>query len=155
MQAKFTPLPPSPVPRALPHESSTFIWPTQGEISRDFDHQASRRHDGIDISAPQGTAIYAAADGEVIFSDWGPGGYGYMVIVQHQADMVTIYAHNQENLVNVGQRVRQGERIATVGKSGRATGYHLHFEVRRNATPISPYSLLPRRPDRLAALDRG
>lgn len=151
----FAPNPSPPLPRATPpHELATLIWPTDGEVSRGFGRHGTHRHDGLDIAAPRGTPIYAAADGEVIFSDWGPGGYGRMVILQHQADTVTVYAHNQTNLVQVGQRVRQGERIATVGQSGRATGNHLHFEVRRNATPISPTDLLPRRSNRLAALDR-
>src|SRR5438445_11899002 len=120
-------------------ERVALIWPVQGEISRGFEQDATRRHDGIDIVAPRGTAIQAAADGEVIFSGWGPGGYGRIIILQHQAAIVTIYAHNHDNLVRLGQRVRQGQPIATVGQSGRATGNHLHFEVRHNAIPISPH----------------
>jgi murein DD-endopeptidase MepM/ murein hydrolase activator NlpD len=127
------------------------IWPVQGEVSRSFAQNTTRRHDGVDISAPRGTSIQAAADGEVIFSGWGPGGYGRIVILQHQAEVVTIYAHNHDNLVRLGQRVRQGEPIATVGQSGRATGNHLHFEVRHKAIPISPHHLLPPRPSNVAA----
>ena len=133
----------------------TLIWPVQGDVSRGFEQDATRRHDGIDIVAPKGTSIQAAAEGEVIFSGWGPGGYGRIVILQHQFDVVTIYAHNHENLVQPGQYIRQGEPIATVGQSGRATGNHLHFEVRHKAVPISPYKLLPHRPSNVAALDRG
>jgi lipoprotein NlpD len=143
------------LPKEAPLERLSFIWPVQGEVARGFEQDTTRRHDGIDIIAPQGTPIQAAADGEVIFSDWGPGGYGRIVILQHQADVITIYAHNHTNLVRAGQRVRQGEPIATVGQSGRATGNHLHFEVRYKAAPISPYKLLPRRPSNVAALDRG
>jgi lipoprotein NlpD len=131
------------------------IWPVQGEVSRGFEQDATRRHDGTDIVAPRGTSIQAAADGEVIFSGWGPGGYGRIVILQHQAEVVTIYAHNHDNLVRLGQRVRQGEPIATVGQSGRATGNHLHFEVRHKAIPISPHKFLPPRPSNVAALDRS
>ena len=120
-------------------ERVALIWPVQGEVSRGFEQNLSRRHDGVDIVAPRGTSIQAAADGEVIFSGWGPGGYGRIVILQHQAEVVTIYAHNHDNLVRLGQRVRQGEPIATVGQSGRATGNHLHFEVRHKAVPIPPY----------------
>ena len=112
------------------------------QVSRGFEQNATRRHDGVDIVAPRGTSIQAAADGEVIFSGWGPGGYGRIVILQHQAEVVTIYAHNHDNLVRLGQRVRQGEPIATVGQSGRATGNHLHFEVRHKAVPIPPYKFL-------------
>ncbi|MGE3537270.1 MAG: peptidoglycan DD-metalloendopeptidase family protein [Candidatus Tectimicrobiota bacterium] len=143
---------PSSLAPAPTLEHVSFIWPIQGQVSRGFEQDATRRHDGIDLSAPQGTSIRAAAHGEVMFSGWGPGGYGRTVILQHQADLVTIYAHNQENLVQVGQRVRQGETIATVGQSGRATGNHLHFEVRHKAVPISPYKFLPPRPSNVAEL---
>lgn len=149
----------SPVTRlAIPpssfsnHEPLSFVWPVQGDVSRGFEQEATRRHDGIDIAARQGTPIRAAAEGEVIFSGWGPGGYGRTVILQHQAELVTIYAHNHENLVQVGQRIRQGESIATVGQTGRATGNHLHFEVRYKAVPISPYKFLLRKPSHVAAL---
>jgi murein DD-endopeptidase MepM/ murein hydrolase activator NlpD len=124
-------------------EHVRFIWPLPGVITRDFTQGDKRRHDGIDIAAPKNTSIQAAADGKVIYSDWGPGGYGRIVILQHDGDMVTIYAHNQRNLVRVGEYVRQGNHIATVGKSGRATSYHLHFEVRRKTVPVSPLPFLP------------
>ena len=136
-------------------ERVALIWPVQGEISRGFEQEATRRHDGIDIVAPRGTAIQAAADGEVIFSGWGPGGYGRIIILQHQAEVVTIYAHNHDHSVRLGQRVRQGDPIATVGQSGRATGNHLHFEIRHKAIPISPHKFLPPRPSNVAALDRS
>jgi lipoprotein NlpD len=136
-------------------ERVALLWPVHGEVSRGFEQDATRRHDGVDIVAPRGTSIQAAADGEVIFSGWGPGGYGRLVILQHQAEVITIYAHNHDNLVRLGQHVRQGEPIATVGQSGRATGNHLHFEVRHKAIPISPHKFLPPRPSNIAALDRS
>lgn len=136
-------------------ERIVFIWPIQGDVSRGFEQDAARRHDGIDIVAPMGASIRAAADGEVIFSGWGPGGYGRTVILQHQANVVTIYAHNNDNLVQNSQHVRQGEFIATVGQSGRATGTHLHFEVRYKTVPISPDKLLPPRPSHVATLDHN
>jgi murein DD-endopeptidase MepM/ murein hydrolase activator NlpD len=123
--------------------SDAFIWPVQGTVTRNFKQGGKHRHDGIDIAAPKGTPIMAAASGKVIFSDWGPGGYGRIVILRHDADLVTVYAHNHQNLVKVGQQVQRGERIATVGRSGRATGYHLHFEIRRKTVPVPPYSYLP------------
>lgn len=136
-------------------ERMALIWPVQGEVSRGFEQDTTRRHDGVDIVAPRGTSIQAAADGEVIFSGWGPGGYGRIVVLQHQAEVVTIYAHNHDNLVRLGQHVRQGEPIATVGQSGRATGNHLHFEIRHKAIPISPHKFLPPRPSNVAALDHS
>jgi murein DD-endopeptidase MepM/ murein hydrolase activator NlpD len=112
-------------------------------VSRGFEQSAQHRHDGIDILAAKDSPIRAAADGEVLFSDWGPGGYGRMVILRHQNGLVTLYAHNERNLVQVGQKVRQGESIATVGKTGRATAYHVHFEIRQKTVPVSPLKYLP------------
>lgn len=124
--------------------SGTFVWPVQGTVTRGFKQGGKHRHDGIDIAARKGTPIVAVASGKVIFSDWGPGGYGRIVILRHAADLVTVYAHNHQNLVKAGQQVRRGDRIATVGRSGRATGYHLHFEIRRKTVPVPPYSYLAR-----------
>jgi murein DD-endopeptidase MepM/ murein hydrolase activator NlpD len=135
----------SPVARGTsPMQPPRFIWPVQGPITRHFKPGGKHQHDGIDIAAPKGTPIRAAADGMVIYSDWGPGGYGRIVILRHGANMVTVYAHNQRNLVQVGQVVRQGDPIAAVGKSGRASGYHLHFEIRRKTVPVSPVKYLAR-----------
>ena len=123
-------------------QTAHFAWPLQGTIMRQFQPRGPRRHDGIDISASKGTPIRAAAEGRVIFSDWGPGGYGRLVIVQHADNLVTVYAHNHENLVRTGQSVQRGDIIASVGRSGRAKGYHLHFEVRRKTVPVSPLQFL-------------
>jgi murein DD-endopeptidase MepM/ murein hydrolase activator NlpD len=120
-----------------------FAWPIEGMISRGFEQNGQHRHDGIDILAPKDTPIRAAAEGEVLFSDWGPGGYGRMVILRHSNGLVTLYAHNERNLVQVGQIVRQGDQIATVGKTGRATTYHIHFEIRQKTVPVSPLKYLP------------
>lgn len=142
-------------PRASPATSSSakpaakrpfFIWPIQGTVTRGFIQHPRQRHDGLDIAAPPGTLIRAAADGKVLFSDWGPGGYGRMVILRHADGFVTVYAHTQRNLVREGQFVRQGTPIATVGRSGRASGYHLHFEIRRRTVPVAPAKFLPPAP---------
>ena len=137
------PRPSAPPQEKVVAERSRFIWPVQGAVTRDFEQGGKQRHDGIDIVAPEDTPIRAAADGKVIYSDWGPGGYGRIVILQHGTELVTVYAHNHRNLVHAGQSVRQGDQIATVGKSGRATGYHLHFEIRRKTVPVPPSELLP------------
>ena len=100
-------------------------------------------HQGIDIGGPAGTPIRAAEDGIVIFSDRGPGGYGVMVIVRHANGFHSIYAHNEKNLVKKGQKVRQGEAIALVGRTGRASGPHLHFEIRNRTVPKDPLFYLP------------
>jgi len=100
-----------------------------------------RMHYGIDLAAPEGTSIKAAADGEVVFAGQ-KSGYGYVVEVDHGNGLVTVYGHNQENKVKVGQRVEKGQVVALVGQSGLSTGPHLHFEVRREGQPINPTALL-------------
>jgi len=125
--------------------STRLIWPLHGKVTSRFGKRRSRMHDGIDISASEGTAIHAAANGEVVYADQRLSGYGRMVIIRHANNMFTAYAHNQRNLVKKGQRVKQGAVIARVGHSGRATGPHLHFEVRRGTTAVDPLAYLPAR----------
>jgi lipoprotein NlpD len=102
-----------------------------------------REHEGIDLSAPPGTPVLAAADGEVIYAGNQVRGYGNMVVVQHTGDMLTVYAHNSVLLVRTGDRVSLGKPIAKVGSSGHSTGPHLHFEVRRGENPQDPLPFLP------------
>lgn len=127
----------------LSPSASFFAWPLQGRVSRGVEYDEGHRHNGIDIVAAQGTPVRAAADGKVVFSGWGPSGYGRMVIVQHPQGMVTIYAHNEQNYARNGEYVRQGDQVAAVGKSGRASTYHLHFEIRRKTVPVPPEQWLP------------
>lgn len=141
--AKKSTAPKRPAVSRRPATQVELIWPIRGTITRRFNQSGQQRHDGIDIAAPRGTTIRAAAAGTVIFSDWGPGGYGRLVIVQHTSNIVTVYAHNERNLVERNQRVKKGQVIATVGRSGRATGYHLHFEVRLKTVPKPPFTFLP------------
>jgi murein DD-endopeptidase MepM/ murein hydrolase activator NlpD len=119
-----------------------FSWPIAGQLSSSFGKRARGHHDGIDIRAPKGSAIYAARDGKVIFSD-RLSSYGNVVIVEHGSGYATVYAHNDANLVRKGARVRRGERIATVGDTGRARGPHLHFEVRKGNIARNPLYYLP------------
>jgi len=136
--------PPPAVSAAPSNAAPALAWPVKGVVYSRFGPRGGSRHDGIDIGAPEGTPIFAAADGEVIYAGVQRG-YGNLVILRHEGGLVTIYAHNRENLVREGERVRKGQKIATVGRTGRATGPHLHFEVRRGTTPIDPQSVLPRR----------
>ena len=134
--------------RSLPKENDFregeffFRWPIEGRITSGFGPRRESFHDGIDIAAPRGTPVCAAADGEVIFSNVLHG-YGNIVIVRHRHGYVTVYAHNQKNLVREGQVVRRGQRLAEVGQSGRATGPHLHFEVRKDNLARNPLRYLP------------
>ena len=109
---------------------------------RYFGKRARGHHDGIDISAPKGAAVYASRDGKVIFSD-RLSGYGNVIIVEHGDGYATVYAHNDANFVRKGARVRRGERITTVGDTGRARGAHLHFEVRKGNVARDPLYYLP------------
>ncbi len=99
-----------------------------------------RGHKGMDLSmsGAYGKPIYASAGGTVIFSGWD-GAYGKVIRVRHGNGFVTVYSHNSENLVSVGEYVAQGQQIARIGSTGRSTGPHLHFEIRINGTPVNPY----------------
>jgi len=119
-----------------------FIWPTKGTLTSRFGMRNGRKHEGIDIAAPKGTPVHSAADGNVVFSGWGPTGYGKMVIIKHKHHLTTLYAHNSKLLVKKGSRVKQGQRISLMGNTGRSTGPHLHFEVRNDTHPKDPIKYL-------------
>jgi murein DD-endopeptidase MepM/ murein hydrolase activator NlpD len=100
-------------------------------------------HSGIDFSAHEGTGIKAAADGVVIWAGKN-GGYGNLVEIDHGNGYVTRYAHNSQILVKVGDKVKAGQRISRMGKTGRATASHLHFEVLKNGRKINPWPFIHR-----------
>lgn len=124
-------------------EHDRFQWPICGDLSSLFGMRHGRRHDGIDIRSPQGTPITAAADGEVVYAK-RMRGYGNLVLLKHEGDLFTVYAHNSVNLTKQGTKVKQGEVIAKVGRTGRATGPHLHFEVREGTAARNPLFFLPK-----------
>lgn len=101
----------------------------------------NRMHTGVDFGAGHGSAIYAAADGIVISASYSRG-YGNMVMVDHGGGISTLYGHCSGMSVRSGQKVKRGQRIASVGSTGLSTGPHLHFEVRRNGKPINPMGWL-------------
>jgi murein DD-endopeptidase MepM/ murein hydrolase activator NlpD len=127
----------------LPQGEGVFIWPlTSGTLTSSFGPRGRSFHDGIDIGASPGTVVRAAREGDVIYSDTLRG-YGNVLIVQHAGGYVTVYAHNEENLVDAGSRVRQGQPVAKVGRSGRTSGPNLHFEIRKNNVARNPIYFLP------------
>jgi murein DD-endopeptidase MepM/ murein hydrolase activator NlpD len=119
-----------------------FIWPVQGRLSDLFEGVEEKRHQGVDIASPLGTPIKAASSGKVIYSGNTIRGYGNLIILRHPEDHVTVYAHNQVNLVEEGMWVERGQVIGKVGNTGRATGCHLHFEIRKNNRAVDPLPYL-------------
>jgi murein DD-endopeptidase MepM/ murein hydrolase activator NlpD len=117
-------------------------WPVRGEILSPFGApRPGRTHEGLDIRGRNGEPVVAAAAGKVIFSGTMRG-YGKVVILDHGGGLETRYAHNKKLLVRAGQRVSRGQKIATVGHTGNATGDHVHFEVRRNKVAVDPVRYL-------------
>ncbi|MDD4614271.1 MAG: peptidoglycan DD-metalloendopeptidase family protein [Caldisericia bacterium] len=124
------------------------IWPIQGVVSSEFGMRMHpifgvyRMHTGIDIDQRYGYPIKAVADGSVAFSGWLTG-YGNCVLIQHDYDHSTLYAHMNRRSVSKDQEVVQGEVIGEVGSTGWSTGPHLHFEVRKNGDYVNPRDYLP------------
>lgn len=138
-------LPPLPPDEYLPSTFDGYIWPTQGILTSGYGWRWGRMHRGIDIAAPIGTPIVAAASGEVINVGW-QSGYGNVIKLKHLDGSVTVYGHNHKNLVTHGQKVEQGEQIAEMGNTGRSTGSHLHFEIRlADEVAVDPLGLLDNR----------
>lgn len=138
-------------PRAgAPPAAGARLWPITAPVTSGFGMRthpltgASRLHTGVDLGAPAGTAIHAAAAGVVVVA--GPlGGYGNAVDIAHDGGVTTRYGHQSRVLVRPGQQVVAGQVIGLVGATGAATGPHLHFEVRTSGGAIDPLSWLPPR----------
>lgn len=124
-----------------------FTWPVPGRITSGFGprmhpiFRATRPHRGIDFRASMGTTVVAADTGVVLFSGWYDG-YGKIVMIDHGADLVTLYGHLSSFSVSSGDKVNRGQPIGASGSTGLSTGPHLHFEVRRNGTPVNPLGFL-------------
>ncbi len=132
-----------PQPNNVPFNG--YIWPARGALTSKYGWRWGRMHRGIDIAAPVGTPIFAAAPGVVIKSGWNKGGYGNLVDIQHADGTLTRYAHNYRLLVQPGQFVEQGQQISLMGNTGRSTGPHLHFEVHPGGKgAVNPIALLPK-----------
>jgi murein DD-endopeptidase MepM/ murein hydrolase activator NlpD len=137
----------SPIRPRISAEDRPSLWPLQGRLTSFFGqrldpfHGHGSFHSGIDISAPTGTPVVAAAPGLVKFAG-RHAGYGNLLILQHSGGVETYYAHLSRIQVMEGQRVARGELIGAVGMSGRATSPHLHYEVRIGGSPVNPYAYL-------------
>lgn len=121
---------------------SKLTLPLNGTVTSEFGLRNGRPHKGIDISSDKGNPIYAALKGKVVYSGTQRG-YGNVIILEHDNYIMTVYAHNEANLVRLGEMVNKGQPIATVGQTGTASGPHLHFEYRIKGKAINPREVLP------------
>jgi murein DD-endopeptidase MepM/ murein hydrolase activator NlpD len=130
-------LSPPPLDRRI-----ALVWPVAAPVGSPFGPRGGAWHGGVDLMAAPGTPIRAAAPGVVIASGWERG-YGRVIKIWHTLDLMTVYAHNDEGYVQVGDWVQRGQVIGTVGSSGRASGSHLHFEIRLDGRKYDPLFWLP------------
>ncbi len=126
----------------IAYKKLDFIWPVEGKINQGFEEAENRAHQGIDISSVIGTPIRASNAGRVIYSNNSIKGYGNLIILRHSEELVSVYAHNQVNLVEEGTWVEKGQIIGKVGQTGRTSGPHLHFEIRKSNKAIDPMLFL-------------
>jgi lipoprotein NlpD len=131
-----------PEPRLRVYSSPRWRWPLQGPVISGFS-SAYGGNAGIDIAGSRGQAVLAAASGQVVYAGDGIRGYGNLLIIKHNKSYLSAYAYNQSLAVSLGQWVKAGQRVATVGKhpTGR---FLLHFEIRKNGRPVSPTTYLRR-----------
>lgn len=136
------------------------IWPVEGPVGSSFGEREDpingdgAFHAGIDIDAPYGTPVRAAGDGEVTEANFGSG-YGREIVIDHGHDLLTLYGHLSAIAVVPGQHVTRGQVIGYVGQSGRATGPHLHYEVRVHKVPVNPHKYLRTTYEQASAGDTG
>jgi lipoprotein NlpD len=130
------------VPQRLHNGKITWRWPTGGNIRNRFDPSGGKK--GLDIEGKMGQPIYAAAGGKVVYSGDGLIGYGNLIIIKHDSTYLSAYGHNRRLLVKEGSEVKQGQKIAEMGDSGKQ-GVILHFEIRRDGKPVDPLRYLPKK----------
>ena len=138
-------------------ERPSFDWPVdEARLTRGFSPNARaiaskgkrkrskpRAHWGLDLANRKGTPILAAQGGRVVYTGHAFRGYGRLIVIEHGDEWATLYSHLDKILVKEGQSVGQGERIGLMGRTGRATGVHLHFELRHHRQPVNPIEFLP------------
>lgn len=131
------------VERTPDPNSPRFDWPVaDARLSRGF-LLGKRWHYGVDLAAPKGTPILAADDGVVIYTGRGFTGYGKLIVVEHSSEWATLYAHLNKFSVREGDKIKRGQKLGEMGRTGRASGVHLHFEIRYNRQPVNPLMYLP------------
>jgi lipoprotein NlpD len=140
--AKVAPAPVATESNASSEDDISFAWPSKGEVIERFDEAKNRK--GVDLAGAAGDAVWAAADGKVVYADAGLRGYGKLIILKHNSMYLTAYAHNQTLLVKEDQVVKKGQKIAEMGSTD-ADRVKLHFEVRKQGKPVDPSKYLPAR----------
>ena len=116
-----------------------FVWPISGTVSQGNQPY----HHALDILGKLGMPIKASDGGRVVYAGWTDDGYGYHVVIDHGNGYRTLYAHMSRIDVRVGQSVQQNDIIGAVGATGRATAFHVHFEIEQNGVRVNPAPLLP------------
>lgn len=129
----------------LPAYKGGYRWPlAAGIVSSEFGRRWNKPHEGIDIAADEGEPVFAAAAGKVLYASDRMRGYGNVVVLRHDSQVTTLYAHNRSLKVGLGETVEQGQVIAKLGSTGHSTGPHIHFEVRRANVAVDPRRVLPK-----------
>jgi len=116
----------------------TFAWPLSGQITQGY----HRGHLAIDIGAPYGSSVYTADAGTVVYAKWARTGYGFTIVIEHDADRETLYSHLKGTFVQLGDQVERGQIIGEVGSTGNSTGPHVHFEIREQGKRVNPLDYL-------------
>jgi len=139
---KVVPYRPGEVDPLVASPIINFLWPLKVPISSGFGPRRNKNHHGVDLPAPSGSRFVASAGGKVAYSGQGMKGYGKVIVLKHTGELSTVYAHNSTNLVRMGDRVVKGQVIGRVGKTGWATGPHVHFEIRKRGIAQNPLNYL-------------
>jgi LysM repeat protein len=129
----------TPAVQLSPPSSPTFVWPAGGYITQGY----WNLHRAIDIGGPHGDTIVAADSGTVVYAEWERSGYGYLVIVDHHNGYTSYYGHLYGYYVDIGDPVERGQPLGARGTTGRSTGPHVHFEIRKDGVHVHPLDLLP------------
>ena len=140
------PKPVAPKPAAQPSAGAVrdFIWPVSGNVLKAYGASANgARNDGVNIAAPKGTPIKAAAGGEVVYAGNELAGFGNLILIRHPGGWVTAYAHADTLAVKEGDLVNQGQQVGTVGSTGNVSSPQIHFELRKGKEPVDPGQHLP------------
>jgi len=136
--------------------TGTWHWPLEEvKISSPYGKRGKKFHQGVDLHAPMHTKVLAANDGVVVYVGSKIRGYGRMVVLKHADNFYSVYAHHSKNLVKVGKQVKRGDLIAYSGRSGHASGPHLHFEIRHGTESYDPVYAIKENIQTVAANHKG